>query len=110
MSWSTTVSDYIEQGDNHEAVLSVFETLQFAWMCTTGGHHSYGRALDKESASIINREDKTLSIIENIILLLGLKSCRNTYVGNGMIRGVSGGQKRRVTVGELMVCPRPVSK
>jgi hypothetical protein len=39
---------------------------------------------------------------------LGLDSCKGTLVGNGMIRGVSGGQKRRVTVGEMVSCPRPV--
>ena len=39
---------------------------------------------------------------------LGLLGCKDTYVGDDVIRGVSGGQKKRVTVGEMLVCPRPV--
>jgi len=40
--------------------------------------------------------------------ILGLESVKDTYVGDDAIRGVSGGQKRRVTTGELMITPRPV--
>jgi ABC-type multidrug transport system ATPase subunit len=40
--------------------------------------------------------------------VLGLKDIGNTIVGDGMLRGVSGGQKRRVTVGEMAVAPRPI--
>ena len=103
------VADYIEQGDTLEAVLTVEETLKFAWMCTTGGHHSYARSRDNHSAEVLNKDDTNATMVHNVITGLGLKGCKNTIVGNGMIRGVSGGQKRRVTVGEMLVCPRPVS-
>ena len=43
--------------------------------------------------------------MKNVMTILGLNSCANTIVGNAMIRGVSGGQKRRVTTGEFMVTP-----
>lgn len=104
------VSDYIEQGDTHDAVLTVEETLKFAWMCATGGHHAYSRFKDAESAEILNRDDPHFGVVNNVIVSLGLKSCKDTYVGNGMIRGISGGQKRRVTMGEMVVRPRPVSE
>jgi ABC-type multidrug transport system ATPase subunit len=29
-------------------------------------------------------------------------------VGDQTLKGISGGQKRRVTMGEMVVCPRPV--
>eukprot|EP01031_Cornospumella_fuschlensis_P039582 gene39582-48189_t len=102
------IADYIEQGDTHEAVLSVEETMKFSWLCTTGGHHSYARAKDAESEAIMNQQDAQYTLVNNVMTTLGLKGVKDTYVGNASIRGVSGGQKRRVTVGEVIVCPRPV--
>jgi ABC-type multidrug transport system ATPase subunit len=43
-----------------------------------------------------------------VITSLGLTGCKDIYVGDDVIRGVSGGQKKRVTAGEMLVCPRPV--
>ncbi|KAF9615521.1 hypothetical protein IFM89_024148, partial [Coptis chinensis] len=37
--------------------------------------------------------------------ILGLDICADTMVGNVMIRGISGGQKKRVTTGEMLVGP-----
>jgi len=36
-----------------------------------------------------------------VLKVLGLDVCSDTVVGNDMLRGVSGGQKRRVTTGDL---------
>ena len=35
---------------------------------------------------------------------LRLEGAANTIVGNAFIRGVSGGEKRRLTIGEALVC------
>lgn len=102
------VADYIEQGDTHEATLTVKETLTFSWMCSTGGHRSYGFAKDEETAEMLD-EDRSHTIIANALLALGLSGCKDTYIGGPRIRGVSGGQKRRATIGEMIVCPRPVT-
>lgn len=103
------ISDYVEQDDRHEAVLTVEETLKFSWQCATGGHHSYGRAKDDPKAiEALNKEDGHFALVQNLMTTLGIKSAKDTYVGNAMVRGVSGGQKRRVTIGELAVCPRPI--
>ena len=32
--------------------------------------------------------------------ILGLDLCADTVVGNEMLRGISGGQKKRVTIGK----------
>ncbi len=102
------VADYVEQGDTHEAVLTVAETILFAWKCTSGGHHSYARARNPQTADILDKDDEKTVLPMNVIMALGLTGCKDTVVGNGMIRGVSGGQKRRVTIGEMVTCPRPI--
>lgn len=102
------VSEYIEQNDTHAPTLTVEETLAFAWECSSGGHHSYCIAKDEEAAKWLDAEDATKSKVMNVQYLIGLEGCKNTYVGDGTIRGVSGGQKRRVTLGEMFVTPRRV--
>jgi ABC-type Mn2+/Zn2+ transport system ATPase subunit len=46
--------------------------------------------------------------LNNVIKVLGLSECANTLVGDGAIRGISGGQKRRVTLGEMLMPPRSI--
>ena len=71
---------YVSQLDEHLPFLTVRETLQF--------YHS-NATLDADSSSV-----------DDIIDLLHLHACENTIVGNELLRGVSGGEKKRVTVGE----------
>lgn len=35
--------------------------------------------------------------------ILGLEICADTVVGNEMLRGISGGQRKRVTTGKITV-------
>ncbi|CAA6670843.1 unnamed protein product [Spirodela intermedia] len=44
-------------------------------------------------------------VTDYILKILGLDICADTMVGNEMVRGISGGQKKRVTTGEMMVGP-----
>ena len=41
--------------------------------------------------------------VEEMIALLGLQSARDVIVGNDLIRGISGGQRKRVTLGEMIL-------
>ncbi|DBB02982.1 TPA: hypothetical protein ACH3X1_013571 [Trebouxia sp. C0004] len=41
-----------------------------------------------------------------VIKLLGLDVCEDTLIGSDQVRGVSGGQRKRVTTGELLVGPK----
>lgn len=44
--------------------------------------------------------------MSKIIQELGLKKVENTYIGNAFVRGVSGGERKRVNIGvELVTDP-----
>ena len=73
--------------DSHSAVLTVKETLQFAYQCTSDGTVS---------------NDDLAQKTQRLLGLLDLTHVADTVVGDENLRGISGGQKRRVTVGEMM--------
>ena len=43
-----------------------------------------------------------------MLKVLGLYEVGDTLVGDGAVRGISGGQKRRVTLGEMLMPPRTI--
>lgn len=91
------IVSYVGQLDNHAPFLTVQETFDFASNCRLG---------TKPEAS--GGEEQVLS--ENLTIEgLDLAVCRNTYVGDVNNRGVSGGQRRRVSVGEMLVGQSPVA-
>lgn len=54
----------------------------------------------------VSKQEK-ISVVEKVILELGLEKCEDTIVGNGsFIRGVSGGERKRVSIGhEMLINP-----
>jgi hypothetical protein len=48
----------------------------------------------------IKEEAHFFSCFLNIWQILGLDVCADTMVGDDMIRGISGGQRKRVTTGK----------
>jgi ABC-type multidrug transport system ATPase subunit len=59
------ITSYVDERDQHAPTLTVRETMEFAWRCTTGGHHSYNVARDEKSAEVLNRGDATLIKVLN---------------------------------------------
>ncbi|XP_065873715.1 ABC transporter G family member STR2-like [Euphorbia lathyris] len=76
-------SAYIMQEDRLFPMLTVYETLMFAADFRLGP---------------ISTTDK-VHRVEKLIEQLGLSSARNTYIGDEGTRGVSGGERRRVSIG-----------
>ncbi|XP_021277311.1 pleiotropic drug resistance protein 1-like isoform X1 [Herrania umbratica] len=114
-------SAYISQYDLHIGEMTVRETLAFSARCQGVGPR-YGMLAElsrREKEANIKPdpdidiymkaaalEGQEASVVTDYILkILGLEVCADTMVGNEMIRGISGGQKKRVTTGEMLVGP-----
>ncbi|KAF5747305.1 hypothetical protein HS088_TW05G00026 [Tripterygium wilfordii] len=76
-------SAYIMQDDRLFPMLTVYETLMFAADFRLG------------PISFADKKER----VEQLIEQLGLSSSRNTYIGDEGTRGVSGGERRRVSIG-----------
>ncbi|KMT19204.1 hypothetical protein BVRB_1g015960 [Beta vulgaris subsp. vulgaris] len=116
-------SAYISQTDDHIGELTVRETFDFAARCQ-GASESFSGYM-KEVVRLEKQKDirpspeidafmKALSVggkrhsisTDYLLKVLGLDICADTAVGNDMNRGVSGGQRKRVTSGEMIVGPK----
>ncbi|MBA0622214.1 hypothetical protein Godav_007775 [Gossypium davidsonii] len=117
-------SAYVSQQDWHVAEMTVRETLEFAGRCQGVGS-KYDMLVElarrEKNAGIKPDEDldifmkslalggnETSLVVEYIMKILGLDLCADTLVGDEMLKGISGGQKKRLTTGELLVGPARV--
>ncbi|RLN20121.1 hypothetical protein BBJ28_00026789, partial [Nothophytophthora sp. Chile5] len=98
---------YVTQRDKHLPALTVKETLEFAHAFCDGGVSKRTKELLSKGAPEENTAAlETLTALyahypEVVMKQLGLENCQDTIVGNGMLRGVSGGERKRVTTGEM---------
>nr|CAB3456843.1 unnamed protein product [Digitaria exilis] len=112
---------YVSQHDLHMGELTVRETVNFSARCQGIGHR-YDLLVElsrrEKEASIVpdpetdiymkaaaTGEQKADVVTNHILKVLGLDICADTIVGNNMLRGISGGQKKRVTTAEMLVTP-----
>ncbi|KAF2304583.1 hypothetical protein GH714_034054 [Hevea brasiliensis] len=117
-------SAYVSQQDWHVAEMTVRETLELAGRCQGVGS-KYDMLLElarrEKIAGIKPNEDldifmkslalggqETSLVVEYIMKILGLDTCADTLVGDEMLKGISGGQKKRLTTGELLIGPARV--
>ena len=82
---------YVTQGDNLIGTLTFRETISYSAI----------RLPDKMPWS-----DKR-ALVESTIVEMGLQDCADTVIGNWHLRGISGGEKRRVSIAlEILMRPR----
>ncbi|CAD6267973.1 unnamed protein product [Miscanthus lutarioriparius] len=110
-------SAYIRQHDLHIPELTIRETLAFSARCQGVGARfdmlSELLRRQKEAhiipdadidafmkASAIEGEEANV-VTDYVLKILGLEICADTIVGDEMRRGISGGQRKRVTTGYM---------
>ncbi|KAM0861328.1 hypothetical protein ACQ4PT_045969 [Festuca glaucescens] len=112
---------YVSQHDLHMGELTVRETINFSAKCQGIGHRfdllmELSRREKEENIkpdpeidiylkAAATGEQKAEVVTNHILKILGLDICADTIVGNNMLRGISGGQKKRVTTAEMLVTP-----
>ncbi|KAI3875055.1 hypothetical protein MKW98_019628, partial [Papaver atlanticum] len=114
-------SAYISQYDLHIGEMTVRETLAFSARCqgVGTGYDMLAELARREKAANIKPDPdidvymkaaaidgQEASVVTDYVLkILGLDICADTLVGDEMLRGISGGQKKRLTTGEMLVGP-----
>ena len=83
---------------DHAPALTVRETLDFARRCT-----SSPAAAAPGMTSTTADDDEISRGVTRLLTTLGLDHVADTVVGDENVRGISGGQRRRVTVGEMLL-------
>ncbi|KAG5152500.1 hypothetical protein JHK84_028972 [Glycine max] len=115
---------YISQHNLHHGEMTVRETLDFSGRCLgVGTRHELLLELIKREkqaglkpdpeidafmkATAVEGQETSL-ITDYVLKVLGLEICADTLVGDEMRRGISGGEKKRLTTGEMLVGPSKV--
>jgi ABC-type multidrug transport system ATPase subunit len=98
------LAGFVDAADIHNAQMTVRETIDFALECTK---LYSGVPEDSLPENVKNlKEQLKMTKTDFILELLGMKRCENTIIGDDLLRGVSGGEKKRVTLGEMFITPR----
>jgi ATP-binding cassette subfamily G (WHITE) protein 2 (PDR) len=90
---------YNQENEKHFPHLTVGQTLNFAAAARTPSARVKG----------ISRSDFSKHIAEVSMNLFGLTHTRNTKVGNDFVRGVSGGERKRVSIAEMALAGSPIA-
>jgi pleiotropic drug resistance (PDR) family protein len=89
---------YTAETDVHFPQLSVGDTLKFAALSRTPRNRLPG----------VSRDQYATHMRDVVMAMLGLTHTINTQVGNDFIRGVSGGERKRVSIAEATLCGSPL--
>lgn len=90
-------ASYNQEQENHFPHLTVQETLQFAASARTPSIPPEGWT----------RQDTVKFLTTTVMNVFGLSHTKNTKVGNDFVRGVSGGERKRVSIAEMALSGSP---
>ncbi|OKL56772.1 hypothetical protein UA08_07926 [Talaromyces atroroseus] len=86
-------ANYNPEDDQHLATLTVWQTLQFSLMNKTKK----------------GERDRVPIILDALLKMFGISHTKNTQVGNEYVRGVSGGERKRVSIAETLASKSTVA-
>lgn len=89
---------YTAENDVHFPMLTVGQTLYFAARART----------PREAQGSISKDRYAQQMREAVMTTCGILHTMDTNVGNDFIRGVSGGERKRVTIAEAMLSQSPL--
>lgn len=81
------------EDDIHFPTLTVTQTMRFALR---------NKAPDNRPAYLRSKDDFAEELGNDILEQLGIGHTKGTLVGNEFVRGVSGGERKRVSIAEVM--------
>ncbi|KAF1346197.1 ABC transporter [Delphinella strobiligena] len=84
---------YCEEDDVHHPTLTVGQTLGFALDCKVPGKRPGG----------LSKNEFKDKVVDMMLRLFNISHTKDTIVGNPFVRGISGGERKRVSIAELMV-------
>ena len=83
---------YNREEDVHQSTLTVSQTLGFALDVTTPGKRPAG----------MSKSDFKEKVVDLLLRMFNIEHTRNTLVGGEFVRGISGGERKRVSIAEMM--------
>ncbi|KAK9235568.1 ABC-2 type transporter-domain-containing protein [Lipomyces kononenkoae] len=89
---------YNQEVDKHFPHLTVGQTLKFAAAARAPSHRVLG----------LSREEHVKRVTQVAMAVFGLSHTYNTIVGNDYVRGVSGGERKRVSIAEMALARAPI--
>jgi ATP-binding cassette subfamily G (WHITE) protein 2 (PDR) len=88
---------YNQEVDKHFPHLTVGQTLEFAAATRTPSHRIQN----------MSRKEFYTFVARVVMAVVGLSHTYNTKVGDDYVRGVSGGERKRVSIAEMMLAGSP---
>jgi ATP-binding cassette, subfamily G (WHITE), member 2, SNQ2 len=84
---------YNQEDDVHHATLTVEQTLGFALDTKIPGKRAGG----------LSKAQFKEQVITTLLKMFNIEHTRHTVVGDAFVRGVSGGERKRVSIAEMMI-------
>ncbi|KAF5265446.1 hypothetical protein FOXYS1_3737, partial [Fusarium oxysporum] len=85
---------YSAEDDIHHPTLTVEQTLGFA----------LDTKMPKLRPGNMSKQEFKESVITTLLKMFNIEHTRHTIVGDHFVRGVSGGERKRVSIAEAMIC------